>query len=383
MPVPRVLLVLGASAGWSRGILRGFSSVAHEQGWNLLHYNPAWTDLTWLADVWKPAAVVLGPQVEGAWPAPSETTVHVSVNADRTPEGVPSVFLDERQIAVEVFEHFLSKGLQDLTTFRFDRSPFAIARERAFRDVVAGAGIRLAQGWQPDGPTPSAGGEDPAALAAWLGHLPKPCGVFACCDAWATVVARYARLCELRVPEDVSIVGVDNDAIECELSVPPLSSVIVPWQTIGRQAASLVVLGLAGKSAAGPIVVKPGHVMARRSSDALAIEDAMVARAVRWIREHAHGPVTVPTVARAVATSRRRLERRFHAVLGRTVVDEIRRARVETAKRLLAGTPHSLAEVARMSGFTSPGLLNVAFQRELGLPPGAYRRRVRGPTDED
>ena len=295
MSGPRVLLVLGASAGWSRGILRGFSGAAREQGWNLLHYQPAWTDLRWLADVWKPAAAVLGPEVEGAWPPSLETGVRVSVNADRTAEGVTSVFLDEKQIAAEVFAHFAAKGLNDLTSFRFDHSPFAIARERAFRDVVAAAGIRLAHGWWPDGANASGGGEDPAALVAWLGQLPKPCGVFACCDAWATVVARYARLCELRVPEDISIVGVDNDAIECELSVPPLSSVIVPWQSLGRHAAALVAAGLAGKAApAERVVVKPGHVVARRSSDALAIQDALVARAVRWIREHASGRLTVP-----------------------------------------------------------------------------------------
>lgn len=384
MQAARVLLMLDASAAWSRGILRGFSAVAHEQGWNLLHYQPARTSLEWLARVWRPAAVVLGPEVGDAWPSSLRGGIVISVNADRTADGVASICLNESRIATEAMEHLRSTGLTHLTTFRYDESPFAIERERAFRRAAAEAGACVAVGWGMEGDKPSPAHEDPAAMAAWLGGLPKPCGVFAGCDAWATVVARYARAAELRVPEDVAIVGVDNDAIACELCVPPLSSVTVPWQSVGRQAAQLVRVALSGRAlAVARVVVDPGHVMTRRSSDALAIEDLLVARAVRWIHEHSLRAVTVPMVARAVATSRRRLERRFHAVLGRTVVEEVRRARVETAKRLLSTTRYGLTDVAKNSGFTSAALLNVAFRREVGLPPGAYRRRVRATARDD
>jgi LacI family transcriptional regulator len=378
-----VLIVLGPFGAWSRGILRGFSAVAHEQGWNLLHYYPG-ADLDWLARMWKPAATVLGPDVPGSWPAALRSGIPASVNADRTAEGVASVCLDEKAIAKVALEHLLSKGLTDLTTFRFDESLFAVARELAFHEAAIAAGARIVPGWWVEGAAPSRAQEDPAAIASWLLHLPKPCGVFACCDAWARVVARYARTADLRVPEDVSIVGVDNDTFECELTTPPLSSVVVPWQSLGRQAAQLVRMALAGQTIAQRrVVIAPGHVVTRRSSDALAIEDPIVARAVRHIREHASGALTVPSVARAIATSRRRLERRFHAVLGRTVVQEIRRVRVETARGLLSTTRHDLAQIAKLSGFTNAALLNVAFQRELGLPPGAYRRRVQGSAPDD
>jgi LacI family transcriptional regulator len=374
---PRVLIVLAASAGWSRGILTGFNAVAREQGWDLLYYNPGMS-LDWLGRRWKPTATVLGPEVGSDWPRALCSSIVVSVNADRIAEGVPSVCLDERQIARVGLEHLLSKGLRSVTTFRFDESPFAVAREQAFRDAARASGARIAGGWSMGGAEPSRAHEDPTTIGSWVEALPRPCGVFACCDAWGQVVARYARAADLRVPEDVSIVGVDNDTIQCELTDPPLSSVTVPWQAVGRQAAQLVRLALSGQSITGTrIVVGPGHVMPRRSSDVLAIEDALVARAVRWIYEHSARALTVPSVGRAVAASRRRLERRFHAVLGRTVVQEIRRVRVETAKRLLTMTRHRLAHIAQLSGFTSAALLNVAFRREVGLPPGAYRRQFQ------
>jgi LacI family transcriptional regulator, galactose operon repressor len=357
--------------------------VAHEHGWNLLHYHPS-ADLDWLARAWAPVATVLGPEVRGPWPAALRSGIAVSVNADRTAEGVASVFVDDEQIANVALEHMRAKGLRQLTTFRFDESPFAVARESAFLKAARASGARVVEGWWIEGADPSRAHEDPAAMVSWLRELPKRCGVFACCDAWASVVARYARTADLRVPEDVSIVGVDNDAIECELTAPQLSSVVVPWQGVGQKAAQWVRLALSGESiAGGRFVVAPTHVMSRRSSDALAIEDAFVARAVHWVHQHSNRTLTVPSVARAVGTSRRRLERRFHAVLGRTVVQEIRRVRVEMAKRLLSTTGHDLAQIARLSGFTNAALLSVAFRRELGLPPGAYRRRLQRSAAND
>jgi LacI family transcriptional regulator len=180
-------------------------------------------------------------------------------------------------------------------------------------------------------------------------------------------------------------VGADNDVLECELTSPPLSSVMIPWQEVGRNAATLVRLALGNQPIAGRrVVVSPTAVATRRSSDMLAVDDALVASAVAWIREHADRHLTVTMVARAVGGGRQRLERRFRRALDRTIQDEIRRAHVDAAKHWLATTRASMAEVAKRSGFTNASLLNVAFQREIGMPPGAYRRRVQfGKSSDD
>jgi LacI family transcriptional regulator len=101
-----------------------------------------------------------------------------------------------------------------------------------------------------------------------------------------------------------------------------------------------------------------------------------------WIREHADRRLTVPMVARAIGGGRQRLERRFRRALDRTVQEEIRRSHVEAAKHWLGSTRASMAEVAKRSGFTNAWLLNAAFQRELGMPPGTYRRRVQGRREK-
>jgi LacI family transcriptional regulator len=160
---------------------------------------------------------------------------------------------------------------------------------------------------------------------------------------------------------------------------------MIPWQEVGRNAATLVRLTLGNQSIAGRrMVVSPIAVATRRSSDVLAVEDALVASAVAWIREHADRHLTVTMVARALGGGRQRLERRFRRALNRTIQDEIRHAHVDAAKHWLATTRAGMAEVAKRSGFTNASLLNVAFQREIGMPPGAYRRRVQvGKSNDD
>jgi LacI family transcriptional regulator len=366
----RVLLVLHTDSAWSRGVLRGFMRQAHPHGWEVLHYHPH-SELPWLLEEHTPDVVVVGA-TGAAWPKELKERAAIVVNEDRSAEGIASVCLDEQRISTLAFEHLAARGLRHVTSFRFGEWQFGRVRDGAFRDAAARAGAVVVPGWV-------GGPDDRSSIEQWLRKLPKPCGVYVCCDRWGRVVTQYARSSGQRIPEDLCLVGVDNDTLECELIVPPLSSVAVPWQLMGESVAELVHRSTMGNSIAGQrIVVAPVGVVARRSSDVLAIGDAEVRRAVWWIREHADRRMSVPTVVAAIGSARQRLERLFRAHLGRTIMQEIRRAHVEAAKQLLATTDLPLPEVAHRSGFTTSALLNQAFHREVGLPPGEYRRRTRG-----
>jgi LacI family transcriptional regulator len=380
---PRVLIVLDTLSAWSRGILRGFARVAHERGYHLLHYHPD-ADLDWIAGAWPMNAAVLGPATRGAWPRGLRQCVTVSVNADRSAEGIASVCLDEERVADLALAHFTARGFRNVATFRFDDSPFAVGRERRFHEGASRAGLSVGPNWWVEGAEPPRSAENPDAIAVWLASLQKPCGIFACCDAWARVVARYACESNLRVPEDIALVGADNDAIECEVVAPPLSSVAIPWKHLGEAAADFVQRGLRGESIGGERVrIAPLDVVTRRSSDTFAVGDPLVSAAVAWIHEHAERHISVPMVAKAVGATRQRLERHFRLALGRTVMHEARRVHVERARRLLSTTDLPLGEIAKQSGFTNAALLSVAFGREVGMPPGTFRRQRRGLDDAD
>jgi LacI family transcriptional regulator len=370
-----VLIVLDCAAAWSRGVLRGFSRVAHEQGWSLFHYRRL-ASVELLANEVAPAAAVVGPSALEPWPPQLQGCIKVAVNADRRAEGIASVGLDGAKAAELAVSHLQARGFRNLTTFRFDH--WGALRERHFREVAAQRGARLEPGWWSDAAVPSSKEERPAAIMQWLLSLQKPCGIFALCDEWTRCLARYARAAQLRVPEDVALLGVDNDLFECEVESPALSSIAVSWQSLGEAAARLVQQGLRGTPPdAQNVLIPPLEVVVRRSSDVLAIEDPLVAAAVRWIHANFSSRMTVPAVARAVRSARQRLERRFRKSLGRTVLEEVRRTRVEAARRLLSTTQLPLVEVARRCGFTTAALLSVAFRRELGISPGAYRKRAR------
>ncbi len=374
---PRVLAILNMGTAWSRGVLRGFMAAAHERRWTVLHYPPP-VDLVELVQKFAPSVLLVGPDSGKVPVAIGAAIPIVSVALDLGSEGIVSVYPDEERIGVLALEHLMATGLRHVSTFRLDGSEFGVARERVFVARAQKAGARMAVGWGSDGAPSPGRGEDAEAIISWLLALPKPCGLFTCADHWARVVARYIRLAGLRVPDDIALVGVDNDLVECELLTPPLSSVMVPWTELGDHAARLVQRLLHGQRIERQRwLIPPLGVATRRSSEIFAIEDALVAQAVRWIRQNAHRHLDIPMVVTAVGGGRKRLERRFRRSLDRTVQEEIRRTRVEAAKKLLGMSGAGLVEIAKQSGFSNAALLSVAFKREVGMSPGVYRRRAR------
>ena len=180
------------------------------------------------------------------------------------------------------------------------------------------------------------------------------------------------------MPEEVAVVGADDDAELCELSDPPLSSVTFNPERVGYEAAGLLDRLMARRGGAGkPFLVPPLGVSTRQSSDILAIDDADVAKAIHYIRRHAFEGITVEDVLAEVPLSRRALEHRFRRRLGRTPKQEIRRLRLERAKSLLASTELPLARISDRLGFHQPAYLSAVFRKETGLTPAAYRKRLR------
>jgi LacI family transcriptional regulator len=199
-----------------------------------------------------------------------------------------------------------------------------------------------------------------------------------CHDMRALQVLAAANNAGLRVPEDVAILGVNNDTIRCELATPPLSSVATSPTVAGRKAAELLARIMAGdETAKTEIRIEPDGVVVRRSSDMLAVPDKGVAAALRFIREHACDGINVDQVLPHAAMSRAQIEKKFREYLGRSPQAEIRRVQVLKIRQLLAETELPLKHIAELTGFEYMEYMSYVFKRAVGMSPGAYRRSVR------
>jgi LacI family transcriptional regulator, galactose operon repressor len=174
---------------------------------------------------------------------------------------------------------------------------------------------------------------------------------------------------------------VDNDELECQLAFPPLSSVAIPSEQIGFEAAKRLDRMLGGCCGSNEVLyLPPVHVVTRHSTSMFAIDEPIVTAALYYIRNHLTEPLNVNRIAAEVVVRRRVLEQKFRTLLGRSVLAEIHRARVERAKQLLAGSGQPMSEVARHAGFLSPQRMAIVFRKLTGRSPGEYRRQLCPPV---
>ena len=202
-------------------------------------------------------------------------------------------------------------------------------------------------------------------------------------DSRALQIIEACRMAELRVPEDVAVVGVDNEEAICSFTNPPLTSVDQGAQQTGYEAALLLDQWMNGESVApGKRLVSPVGIVARGSTEILAIDDDDVAGALQFIREHAHERIGLDDVSEVIGSTNATLRRRFKALLGRTVHDEIQRVRIERAKRLLISTDWPFQKIANRSGFCSAQHMSTRIREATGHTPRQYRQRYATPASQ-
>jgi len=289
----------------------------------------------------------------------------------------PRVIADHAEVGRQAARHLLSCGLRRLAFFGYKSHEFSLGRERGFREIALEAGVEVDAFYEQNRHL-----EDPtgvwrwnAPLLAWLEGLPKPVGILASHDTQGAQVVEYCHQLRLNVPDQVAVVGADDDDLLCELARPSLSSVRLPAERIGFEAARLLDEMLQGRSRKKHTLVLPSAgVIVRQSSHLQAVRDPYVAAAVRFIHEQSHRSFKVDDILQEVPIARRALERRFRKLLQRSILEEIRRSHVERAKHLLLTTDLSMSEVAHRSGMGDGRQLSVVFLQLTGVTPSKFRR---------
>jgi LacI family transcriptional regulator len=304
----------------------------------------------------------------------------VNVWANSPVRDLPGVLPDHEAVGRMAARHLLDRGHRRLGFLGVRGSDVARRELAGFRAEAAAGGARveiLYVPWTdfPDRPTWLRFLE---SLDAWIRSWKTPVGILAMIDPIARHLADACRAAGLRIPADAAIVGVGNTELLCERWAPSLSSIEMGFERVGYEAARLLDRLMAGRAAPSrPVRVPPVRVVVRLSTNAFAVEDPLVSRALRLIAARTRQPPRVRDVAAALFVTRRSLERRFRRVLRRSILDEILRARLERVERLLVETDRPLKAIAEETGFRRPERLNEAFRRERGVSPGAFRRDRR------
>lgn len=309
----------------------------------------------------------------------------VNLFGGRGLQGLPTVGVDDRAIGEMAAEHLIGQGLRHFAFFGLPGLGFSLGRAAGFKLAVRDRGFRVDL-FRHFKKYHLRGKMDPTyvpwekEIAGWLQSLPLPCGVFCCDDMRAEWILVEARNLGLRVPEDLAILGVDDNPVHCRAGTPEISSIRLPVRHAGTEAARMLDGLLDRKRPQAPphLLLPPETVVARGSTDLLAIGDPHIVKALKHIRTHAlGGKVRVEEVVAQTGYCRRILETKFRQTLGRTIFQEIQRLKVEQSQKLLRETGDTMESIADACGWGSASHFGVKFKKITGLSPGEYRRRMR------
>lgn len=376
-----VALVIPHRLAYCRGVLRGVAkTAAFRSDWRFTLVNPLRADAATLRRLAPDGilALVFDPRLGARLRRLGPPVVSI---ADALPDlPIPLVVSDDFLAGRQAGEHLLAAGLTSFAYLGYARYGFARNRLAGFRAALGRHALA------PPFFVPETTDVDPSddllrdsrALAVWLRAMPRPVGVFADNDILGLRLIELCRELGLRVPDDVAVVGVDDDDLLCGMARPPLSSVTLPTEAIGRAAAALLDQLMEGaRPERTRILLPPRGVTARQSSDLQAVSDPGLAAALGYLRGNAHHPIRVRDLLRAAPLGRRTLERRFRRHFGRSPRAEMLRVRLARARHLLATSDLPVVAIAERCGFREGRLLSAALRKADGLTARAYRARFR------
>jgi LacI family transcriptional regulator len=384
--LPHVALLV-ETHGAGRDMLRGISRYVLESGpWALRHeertqqFVEGWVP-KWLSK-WKGNGVLGRIETEAMVNTirrANVPTVHLLGSGRRLP--FPQVLTDNDAVGRVAADHLLERGFRNFGYIGWHHEAWSEQRRKSFTARISERGCGCDTFPMPNfAELPESWDDLIEQVRQWVGERPKPLGLLLCYDHIGPPVTQACREAGVSVPEEVAIVGVDNEEAVCGICDPPLSSVCPNHEEVGYQGAALLDRMMRGaKPPAVPVVIQPRTVVVRQSSSISAVEDPLMTTALRIIRERACNGLQVSDVAKRMPVSRSVLQRRFLQLLGRNIHSEIVRVQLHRAQDLLRETDLSIRLVSEKSGFKHPEYMATVFKSHIGVTPMQYRRRYQ-PT---
>lgn len=304
----------------------------------------------------------------------------VNTHYQQLRDGLPGVYRDPVATGQLAAEHLMERGFKRFAAHYEHTSKYSSEIAQSFKDRIAEHHFEYIDGLEIRGDA-----EDPkhwmhweAYTNEWVSSLEHPIGIFVGSEFNARMICQIAKRLGLHVPQDVSILCAKGQRSILEVS-PQISSIQDNYERIGYEAAALLDRMMDGESAPErSTFIPPRGVTARESTDHYAVEDELVADALRYISANIGRKISVEDIAYELAVSRRTLQIRFNQELGRSISDEMRRLRLSVIKVKLADPEQSIEQIASQTGYASGGALCHTFKREIGISPSEYRKNLEG-----
>jgi len=308
---------------------------------------------------------------------PRITIPHAFVLGRSLSAGAPSVELDEAAIGRMAAEHLLQRGYRNLVSMASSTLDWSRRRVRGFQKECKQRGVSVTHHhipeeilpayWQPN----CLGKNE--VLHRIVCDLPKPCGIFAMNDVAACFIIETARACKIKIPQQMGIIGADNDLIPNAAAGLSISSVEPPFRALGWQAALILDRRRKGEKISMRTILPPIRTVVRTSTDAFMVEDGLVRKAQAYIENYRNGSILVSQAAKAAGTTSVTLGKHFREHLGVNPSEYILRRRIEHAKDLLRQGKLNVEEVSNTCGFHSCSYFCQIFKRVTEATPGSFR----------
>jgi LacI family transcriptional regulator len=378
--VKRVALLLESDMAFDRAIARGVGEfIRSRSGWVILMDPMTEATLEGLK-YWDPDGIITSihlPAIDDIAKLSNVPKVGFGSYSEENDGHLtfPIVTSDQEEIGRMAARYFINKGMRHFAFCGGDeKALWCRQRREGFNQELKENG-HVCENYEPDFPSPTHMPDALRSLGLWLERLPKPCGVFVFFDGWARWVLDACVIRQLQVPQQLSVLGVDNDRWLCELAQPRLSSIDANAMTAGYTAADLLDRLMKGDSACPPLTyIAPSKVEERDSSSYMAFADPEVAFAMRYIKEHACNPITPADVLKVTGMSNSTAYRKFIKSIGRSIHSEIQRIQMERVKELLTSTNLNVTSIAQQAGFENIRYLTQVFKDATGFTPTEYRR---------
>ena len=277
-------------------------------------------------------------------------------------------------VGMKAADFFLQKGYTNVGFFGCNKLYFSTERADAFASQLQSVNFFA----YSTGINTRLNEKRTEKIGNWLKELPKPIGVLACNDEWAKLLNEICILNEINVPEEVSILGVDNDEIVCKTTWPYISSIALSTEKAGLAAATLLdKMMRTGHHSTEPIIINPTYIEERQSTDIAVIKDEIVSKTLQYIKTNIDQPIQVADILEHVLVSRRSLQDKFNMVLGRSVLDQIRKMQIERVANLLVQTDLSITHISGLCGFTSFKNFSRLFKKYKQTTPTHYRQTYK------